>query len=149
MDKPLTYDEALSKHIGQFGPGQWLQVFWASIPQIANAAAFFLWTFITINPVADHSWRCSSPADAACAAMWQQEVPSSSSFCSLSPDQWQWSSQGEHSLSAWRCCSRLPLMAGSCADMGMLLLLPCLQTLSWPGSTWCVETHGRSSLPTL
>jgi hypothetical protein len=90
----MTYDEAPSKHIGQFGPGQWRQVFWASIPQVACATVFFLWVFVAVDPVANHSWTCNNPADAACAVVWQQEVPSSSSFCSLSPDQWQWTSQG-------------------------------------------------------
>jgi len=92
--RSFTYDEALKKHIGQFGPGQWLQVLWASIPNIANAAAFFLWVFITIDPVANHAWQCTDAADATCAAVWQQTTPSSKSFCSLRASQWQWTSQG-------------------------------------------------------
>lgn len=100
--RPLSYDEALTKHIGQFGRGQWLQVLWASLPQIANAAAFFLWVFVTINPINNHSWSCTDPSDAACTAVWQQDSPTSQSFCGLRTDQWQWTSQGEYHT---RCCS--------------------------------------------
>lgn len=93
-EDPLTYDEALNKNIGQFGPGQWRTLLWASIPQMSNAAAFFLWVFITVDTVSNHSWRCRDPSDAACAAVWQQDSPSGQSFCSLRADQWQWTSQG-------------------------------------------------------
>jgi hypothetical protein len=83
----LAYDEALIKQIGQFGRGQWLTVLWASFFCIANAAAFFFWTFATVDPVANHSWQCNSPADAACVAVWQQSSPTSQSFCSLGREQ--------------------------------------------------------------
>jgi hypothetical protein len=91
----LTYDEVLIQHVGQFGPGQLLSLFWASLHEIANAAALFIWVFLTIDSVASHSWRCIDPADAVCAAVWQQDRPDSHSFCSLHPDQWQWTSHGE------------------------------------------------------
>jgi hypothetical protein len=90
----MTYDEALTKHIGQFGPGQWKLCLWASIPQLANAAAFFLWVFITVDAAANHSWRCTDSSDVSCAAVWQQDSPSSQAFCTLWADQWQWTSQG-------------------------------------------------------
>jgi hypothetical protein len=64
----LTYDEALTKHIGQFGPGQWLALVWASTHEIANAAALFIWVFLTVDPIASHSWKCTQPTDAQCAA---------------------------------------------------------------------------------
>ena len=38
----LTYDELLTEHVGQFGPGQLLSLFWASLHEIANAAALFM-----------------------------------------------------------------------------------------------------------
>lgn len=95
FDAPLTYDEALTKQIGQFGPGQWQAVLWASMFSIANAAAFFFWTFATVDPVSDHGWSCASAADAACAAVWQQSTPNRQSFCSLAADQWHWTSQGK------------------------------------------------------
>ncbi|WIA21478.1 hypothetical protein OEZ85_000683 [Tetradesmus obliquus] len=60
---------------------------------IANAAAFFFWTFATVDPVSDHGWSCASAADAACAAVWQQSTPNRQSFCSLAADQWHWTSQ--------------------------------------------------------
>jgi hypothetical protein len=91
---PLTYDEALAKQIGQLGWGQWRTLLWASLPQISAAAAFFLWVFVTVDPVANHFWKCADTADAACAAVWQQEIPSSQSFCSLSREQWQWTNEG-------------------------------------------------------
>jgi hypothetical protein len=90
----LTYDEALTKHIGQFGPGQRLSLLWASTHEIANAAALFIWGFLTVNPIASHSWSCTDPADALCMAVWQQDHPETHSFCSLRADQWQWTNQG-------------------------------------------------------
>lgn len=91
----ITYDDALTKTVGQFGPGQWLILTCASIPQLANAAAFFLWVFITVDPAINHGWECRDDTDAACKAVWQQASPSSSSLCGLHPDQWTWTSQGE------------------------------------------------------
>ena len=90
----VTYDQALVLFLGQWGPGQWRSLLWASLPQIANAAAFFLWVFISVDPIANRSWQCREPADAACAAVWREATPSSQSFCSLSSQQWQWSNEG-------------------------------------------------------
>jgi len=93
--RALTYDELLIRHIGQFGLGQWLSLLWASLSQIANAAAFFVWVFITVDPAASHSWKCTDPADAVCAAAWlKSSSTSSGSFCSLSADQWHWTKKG-------------------------------------------------------
>lgn len=90
----IAYDEALTKTIGQFGPGQWRAVLWASMFCICNAAAFFFWTFATVDPIGNHGWGCNSPADAACAAVWQLSTPTSQDFCGLQADQWHWTSQG-------------------------------------------------------
>jgi len=96
--RALTYDELLTQHIGQFGPGQWLSLLWASLSEIANAAAFFVWVFITAKSAGGHSWNCTNPADAVCAAVWIENSTTSGSFCSLSADQWHWTSQGVHCL---------------------------------------------------
>jgi hypothetical protein len=102
---PLTYDEALSKQIGQLGWGQWRTLLWASLPQISAAAAFFLWVFVTVDPVANHYWSCTDTADSACAAVWQQEIPSSQSFCSLNREQWQWTNEGVSAAETCLCCT--------------------------------------------
>ena len=109
MDSPTeswTYDEALTKRIGQFGFGQWRLLAWASLPQFANAAAFFLWVFITINPIATGDWECTSNVDVACQAVWQQDPPSSQAFCSLHPEQWRWTNQG---VSATGASAHMPV----------------------------------------
>jgi hypothetical protein len=96
MVETWNLDDKLSS-IGQFGPGQWRTVFWASLFCFCNAAAFFFWTFATVDPVANHSWRCINPVDSACAAVWQSPNPSSQEFCSLQRDQWDWTHLGAHS----------------------------------------------------
>lgn len=77
----LTYDELLTEHVGQFGPGQLLSLFWASLHEIANAAALFIWVFLTVDAVANHNWRCTDPSDAVCMEIWRQDSPDSASFC--------------------------------------------------------------------
>lgn len=126
-EHPLTYDAALTKHLGQWGPGQWRCLLWASLPQLANAAAFFLWVFITVDPVANHSWQCRSAADAACAAVYQQKNPSSESFCGLSANQWQWTNEGMLSPYKSAGCSCLCAMPFDCAQQPRLALLPLRQ----------------------
>ena len=79
----ITFDEALTKHVGQFGPGQWRTLGAASVSLLANAAAFFFWVFATVNPITNHHWECTSAIDKACQAVKQQEVPSSAAFCAL------------------------------------------------------------------
>jgi hypothetical protein len=96
----ITFDDALIKHVGQFGPGQWRILAASSTCLIANAAAFFYMVFATVNPVAQHDWHCLKPSDAACQAVWQQDRPSSQDFCALPSGSTQWTSTG-------MCCSNL------------------------------------------
>lgn len=167
-EHPLTYDAALTKHLGQWGPGQWRCLLWASLPQLANAAAFFLWVFITVDPVANHSWQCRSAADAACAAVYQQQKnPSSERFCGLSANQWQWTNEGMLSPYKSAGCSCLCAMPFDCAQQPRLALLTTaletkdlccglfagwlllLQTHLCQSSTWCAIRHGVCSSSTL
>jgi hypothetical protein len=90
----VSFDEALIKHIGQFGPGQWRILSASSLCLIANAAAFFFWTLATVNPVQNHSWECVNPTDSACQAVKQQELPSRQAFCALPAGSTRWTSQG-------------------------------------------------------
>ena len=96
----MTYDELLTMHIGQFGPGQWLSLLWASLSEIANAAAFFVWVFITVKPASSHSWGCTDTADAVCAAAVREGSSTTESLCSLSADQWHWTNQGVQNVLA-------------------------------------------------
>lgn len=91
-----SFDDALSRRVGQFGAGQLQNLGLASITQLANAVNFFLWSFLTVDPVASHAWRCTnSSSDAACLAVFQAQEPSSQAFCALSPQQWSWTNTGE------------------------------------------------------
>jgi hypothetical protein len=96
----VTFDEALTKHIGQFGPGQWRILSASSLCLISNAAAFFFWTLATVNPVQNHSWECVNPTDSACQAVKQQELPSRQAFCALPAGSTRWTSEGASSWSA-------------------------------------------------
>jgi hypothetical protein len=108
----ITFDDALIKHVGQFGPGQWRILAASSVCLIANAAAFFYMVFAAVNPVAQHDWRCLDPSDAACQAVWQQDRPSSQDFCALPAGSTQWTSTGmQMMLAALGSLQPLPLTA--------------------------------------
>lgn len=131
----LTYDELLTEHVGQFGPGQLLSLFWASLHEIANAAALFIWVFLTVDAVANHNWRCTDPSDAVCMEVWRQDSPDSASFCQLRSEQWLWISQREEVLAkvhaqthrVWLWHSPSTCLAGVLVQMNMTHVL-----------LWCV-----------
>ncbi|WIA39494.1 hypothetical protein OEZ86_005592 [Tetradesmus obliquus] len=84
----LTFDEALTHYVGEFGKGQLRIVGAASLLGIPNGLIFLLWVMVTIDPIKNHAWRCNSAADAACAAVWA--APTSHAFCELPAGAWQW-----------------------------------------------------------
>lgn len=91
-DQACTFDEALIKHIGQFGRGQRRVVGLTSLFQVLNALAFMLWVFVCMNPVSSRSWECTDPEDTACSAAWV--TSSKEAFCSLPTASWRWTNQG-------------------------------------------------------
>lgn len=98
MENPilLTFDEALTKHVGEFGRGQRRVVLLASLFGLPNGLVFLLWVFLSIDPIKSRAWSCVDAADAACSAVLhapQQNV--AAAFCQLPKDTWQWTSRGE------------------------------------------------------
>eukprot|EP00879_Flechtneria_rotunda_P032930 GHRR01036405.1.p1 GENE.GHRR01036405.1~~GHRR01036405.1.p1 ORF type:complete len:104 (-),score=11.67 GHRR01036405.1:361-672(-) len=90
----ITFDEALSKCIGEFGRGQRRVVGLTSAFWLANGFVFLVWVFMSKDPVAGLSWECSDPSDTACNAVWRSSKPAEG-FCMLSSIQWHWTSRGE------------------------------------------------------
>lgn len=153
-----TFDEVLSRHVGQFGPGQWRVLSASSLCLIANAAAFFFWTFSTVNPIQHHDWECVDPTNSACQAVKQQEVPNKQDFCSLSAGGTRWTNEGmvyvypvwaqhaQHvSSSCCRGCSQVCMTLSSSETVDIRVFL---QTRLWPSSTWSVKMPGKCSSPT-
>lgn len=121
MAPSLTFDEALTRHVGQFGPGQWWILSASSLCLIANAAAFFFWTLAAGNPVLGHAWECVQPTDSSCQAIKQQEAPSKQDFCALPAGSTLWTSQGGCGLA--QACGRSGTPLHTAADLDCCL--PC------------------------
>lgn len=97
----LTYDEALSKHVGEYGRGHVLIVALTSLFYIPNVIYFYLLVFTAVDPVKQRLWECTDTTDQACMAFWEVGVPRER-FCELSPSQWRWLNKGEAAT-----CNRL------------------------------------------
>jgi MFS family permease len=86
----LTMDEALTRHVGEFGWGQLKFLLMASVLLIPNAMACLLWVFIATDPVKSKSWECTAgPYAAACEEALASSSPEQA-FCSLPAGAWQW-----------------------------------------------------------
>jgi MFS family permease len=86
----LTMDEALMRHVGEFGWGQLKYLLMASILLIPNAMAGLLWVFLATDPVKSKSWECvAGPYAAACEEALASSSPEQA-FCSLPSGAWQW-----------------------------------------------------------
>lgn len=91
--RALTYDEALTKYVGEFGKGQRLIVALTSLFFLPNVVFFYLLVFVAMDPVKQRLWECTSSSDEACMTVWQSASPSQG-FCQLSPAQWHWVQEG-------------------------------------------------------
>jgi MFS family permease len=85
----ITFDLALTHHIGEFGRGQAWNMLKCSLMLIPNAAAVLLWVFLALDPVNQTSVACSTTTDASCLAVLESESPSQG-LCQLRPEQWVW-----------------------------------------------------------
>lgn len=79
----LTLDDALSRHVGAFGPGQALMLVAASMSWVTLACVALAMVFLTSDPVRACAWRCAAPGDAACAAAWEAAPTDPGPFCAL------------------------------------------------------------------
>jgi MFS family permease len=94
----LTFDNALTKYIGDFGLGQIIIFTLASLMWVPNAVLILLLVFSLGSPVTDRQWTCNQADDATCAAVWSSPDPAVS-FCSLNPSQWSWTHPRTHMVS--------------------------------------------------
>ncbi len=85
----LTFDQALTQYVGEFGKGQITNFWLASLVWIPNAMLVLLLVFSVGSPVKDHEWACVDQADAACADVFSRLDPSKG-FCGMERSQWQW-----------------------------------------------------------
>jgi len=94
----ITFDEALVKHVGQFGRGQLRVLLVTSLYQVTAALAFMIPVFLFKDPLATRSWECDGAAgaaqQAACSSAW--ESGDSAAFCALEPTAWRWINHGKH-----------------------------------------------------
>ncbi|KAF8065845.1 OCT4 [Scenedesmus sp. PABB004] len=92
----ISFDDALSKYIGEAGRGQLAVYVAASLLQIPNALIILLLVFsLGGNPSADPAaWACvaDAAADPACAAA--RRAGDAAAFCALRPKQWAWAAPG-------------------------------------------------------
>uniref|UniRef100_A0A383VW07 Major facilitator superfamily (MFS) profile domain-containing protein n=1 Tax=Tetradesmus obliquus TaxID=3088 RepID=A0A383VW07_TETOB len=88
----ISFDDALSKYVGEFGKGQVAIYVSACLLQIPNAVLILLMVFSLGSPITSRSWACTADAaaDPACAAVYLK--PDTAGFCALSPSQWTWTS---------------------------------------------------------
>lgn len=91
----ITFDEALTHYVGEFGSGQKRVVLASSVLSVSNALAFLLLVFLCHpDPVLQHHWQCTSEEDYVCLSIWSSSDPVSAGFCALPRDAWYWSSTG-------------------------------------------------------
>lgn len=98
MAEGLTFDEALTSYVGQFGRGQQLIVAAAALFSIPNAVVSLLWVFVCVDPISVRSWRCTSASHQQCSSVWQAADPHQA-FCELPRDQWEWTDYGNNHCS--------------------------------------------------
>lgn len=85
----LTVDEALTKHVGEFGKGQILVFVLASLGWVPNAVIILLLVFSVGTPIKNLQWRCVSQSDSQCMNTYHSDDPMQG-FCSMSSSQWHW-----------------------------------------------------------
>lgn len=85
----LTFDQALTQYVGEFGRGQIANFVLASLVWIPNAVIILLLVFSVGSPIKDKAWECVDPADPACVAVLTSTDPAVG-FCGLQRDQWRW-----------------------------------------------------------
>lgn len=93
----LTYDEALTKYVGEFGRGQLAIVVLQSLFFLPNVVFFYLLVFVAVDPIKQRLWECTSTTDAVCMAVYTSDNPRTTvptGFCDLSPSQWRWVNRG-------------------------------------------------------
>lgn len=101
----LTYDEVLTKYVGEFGRGQQLIVALTSLFYLPNVIFFYLLVFVAVDPIKQRKWECIDSTDAACMAVWDSDNPSQR-FCQLSNTEWQWVNHGRSNLCLSIPCSK-------------------------------------------
>lgn len=64
MARGLTFDEALTKYVGEFGKGQVRIFLLGSLAWVPNAILILMMVFANRNPLSDRQWHCTDPSDA-------------------------------------------------------------------------------------
>lgn len=92
----ITFDDALTHYIGEFGRGQRQLVAILSLFGISNGFVLLLWVMVTIDPVKALQWRCTDPGDLSCSAVHAASNSyTSPAFCQLPAGSWHWTSTGD------------------------------------------------------
>eukprot|EP00775_Hariotina_reticulata_P013900 gene13900-14018_t len=132
----LTYDEALTKHVGELGKGQLSIVILTSLYYIPNVAIFYLLVFTTVDPIAaQKAWRCTDPADAACNQIWNK--PNPAAFCALDRSQWEWATSDNMAARFDMVCSN----KWKVQLLNMCMFIGCLLGAALFG--WINDKYGR------
>jgi MFS family permease len=85
-----TLDEALVRHVGEFGWGQLQVLLLASMFLVPNAMTALSWVFMATDPVQAKSWSCAQgPYLAVCEEALASSSPEQA-FCSLPAGAWLW-----------------------------------------------------------
>jgi hypothetical protein len=63
MPRGLTFDDALTKYVGEFGKGQVRIFLLGSLAWVPNAILILMMVFANRNPLSDRQWHCTDPSD--------------------------------------------------------------------------------------
>ncbi|GBF89512.1 hypothetical protein Rsub_02084 [Raphidocelis subcapitata] len=128
-------DDALTRHVGELGPGQMLTLVAASLSWISLAVAALAMAFLSADPVRARAFACTDAADGECAAALA--AADAAAFCRMRPGQYalekRFSAVAEFGLlcgESWRAA-----LANSAFFVGI-----------WAGSSpfgWLSDARGR------
>ncbi|GFR46601.1 hypothetical protein Agub_g8204 [Astrephomene gubernaculifera] len=95
----LSFDDALTKYVGEFGRSQIRTMLIASLFWVGNALLILLMVFhASPSPIKEHWWHCNDANDSRCTEVFALKDPTRE-VCDLPRDSWSWTQPSKSIIS--------------------------------------------------